>query len=112
MFSPSKTDRLGQAAEPMVIVCRMAAFESSFKSVPAVKSVTHMFDPSKTGPPGSTNPTVAVVTVQGSVGPGVMIEIEPELKGPFAVQIRAPSNAMLPPWSPRPLATVVTAPAG
>src|SRR5262249_43582108 len=56
-------------------------------------------------------PAVTVVTVQGIVGPGVMIETG--YGGPkFTVQKRAPSNTMVLALSGRLLATVVTTPAG
>jgi hypothetical protein len=55
-------------------------------------------------------PEVTVVTVHGSVVPGVTMETEPGAP-PLAVQIREPSKAIAIGEFPRLVATGVTAPA-
>src|SRR6476469_4763043 len=106
MLVPSKAGWSGDA--PTVTVRTTAPAGSSFRSVPALKSVTQTFDPSKTAPSSRLNPAVTVVTVHGIVAPGVMRETVPDW---FAVQIRLPSNAIPSGMLPRLGASVVSAPA-
>src|SRR5215813_5373720 len=122
MFDPSKAGCWG--VKPTVTDWRIAPEALSFTSVPGelkpsgregegplaegTASVIQTLLPSKTAPMTAPNPVVTVVTVQGGAAPGVTIDMEL----PFAVQTRAPSNAIPFAGPPRFVATVVTAPAG
>src|SRR5262249_41577655 len=106
MFVPSKTGCTAPTAT--VTVCLIAPLESRRRRVPP-PSVTQVFVPSQRMPTGFEKPSVTVVTLHGSVAPGVTIDTDPP---EFAVQIRDPSKVIPAGSTPRPSVTVVTAPAG
>src|SRR5262249_5577222 len=83
MLVPSNAGNRGVA--PTLTVCRIAPFWSSFSRVFASWSVTQMLEPSNRMPVGPEKPALTLVTGQGVVIPGVMIDTEPP---EFAVQMR------------------------
>src|SRR5262245_15857818 len=115
MLVPSKTGFRGMS--PTVTVWITAPALSSLKRFPEAsvpsgrletrESATHMLAPSKAKPLGTRNPVVAVVTLQGSDGPGVTIATEESV---LEIHTRAPSKAIGETSCGRPLATRVTAP--
>src|SRR5262249_26293298 len=122
MFDPSKAGYWGP--KPTVTDWRIAPEALSLTSVPGDTkpsgrkgegtlaggevSVTQTLLPSKMAPKTAPKPVVTVVTVHGTVAPGVTIETE----APFVVQTCDPSNVIPNPPAPPRVATVVTAPAG